>query len=168
DDDAVTEFAIAAGLTEYSARKLIRESIMLVHFLPRTWSRVLSGGLDVWRARNLAGDCIGLLPKAIDFVDGQMSQTTARITATTRERIIDEALKTFMPEAEESAETEAKNLRAVDIRTHAPEHSIVAVQAALDLPDALALEAAITAGAQALADAGSDASLGTRRSWALG
>src|SRR5699024_11102917 len=30
DDGAVTEFAIAAGLTEYSARKLIREAIMLV------------------------------------------------------------------------------------------------------------------------------------------
>src|SRR5699024_11545695 len=95
-------------------------------------------------------------------------QTAARITATTRERIIDEARKTFMPEAEESAETEAKNLRAVDIHTHAPEHGVVGVHAALDLPVALALEAAITAGAQALADAGSDAPVNTRRSWALG
>src|SRR5699024_8617318 len=82
DDDAVAEFAIAAGLTEHSARKLIRESIMLIHFLPRVWSRVLSGGLDVWRARNLAGDCFGLTPKAIDFIDSQMAGSAARITPT--------------------------------------------------------------------------------------
>ena len=168
DDDAVTEFAIAAGLTERSARRLIRESIMLVHFLPRVWSRVMAGGLDVWRARNIAGNCFGLTPKAVDFIDSQMGQSVARITPTTRESVVEEARKRFMPEAEESAENEAKNARTVEINIQASQHSIVPVQACLDLPDALALEAAIAAGAEALADAGSQAPLSTRRSWALG
>src|SRR5699024_282264 len=67
DDFQLSEFAIAAGLTEYSARKLLRESLMLVHMLPRVWDRLLGGGLDVWRARALAADCWGLSPEAIEF-----------------------------------------------------------------------------------------------------
>src|SRR5699024_10199353 len=45
---------------------------------------------------------------------------------------------------------------------------LVPVLGQLDLPDALALDTALTVGAQALKDAGSDAPLETRRSWALG
>lgn len=168
DDDAVAEFAIAAGLTAYSARKLIRESIMLVHFLPRVWARVLAGGLDVWRARNLAGDCFGLTPRAIEFVDAQMSERTARITKTLRESVIGLARRKFMPEVEESHDAEARAARSVDIPTHVAQRGVVELRACLDLPDALALDAALTAGAQALADAGSDAPMGTRRAWALG
>lgn len=168
DDDAVTEFAIAVGMTEHSARKLIRESIMLVHYLPRVWSRVLAGGLDVWRARNLAGDCFGLSPSAIAFVDSQMAQSTARITATSRERLIQEARKLHMPEMEESHEEEVKAKRCAEVLLQEQEQGVVPMQAVLDLPDALALEAAISAGAQALEDAGSDAPLSIRRSWALG
>src|SRR5699024_12364766 len=91
DDDSITEFAIAAGLTEHSARKLVRESLMLVHLLPRVWSRVLSGGLDVWRARNLAGDCFDLSRDSLNFVDTQISEQPARVTLKTRDRIADEA-----------------------------------------------------------------------------
>lgn len=168
DDDAVTEFGIAAGLTTRTARRLIRESIMLVHFLPRVWARVLAGGLDVWRARNLAGDCFGLTPAAIEFVDAQMSASTARLTPSARESLIARARAQYMPEEEQSLEDEAKAARCVSIHAHEPLHGVVPVDAVLDLPDALALEAALSAGAQALADAGSDAPLEVRRSWALG
>lgn len=168
DDAAVTDFAIAAGLTEHSARKLIRESLMLVHLLPGVWSRVLSGGLDVWRARNLAGDCFDLSQDALNFVDRQMSERTARVTLTTRQRVVAEARQRFMAEEEESAEEAAKNSRTVDFFFHEIHHGVTSVHAELDLPDALALDAAVTAGAQALKDAGSDAPLETRRSWALG
>ena len=83
DDFQLPEFAIAAGLTEYSARKLLRESLMLVHLLPRVWSRVREGGLDVWRARALASDCWDLPPVAIGFMDEQRSDA-ARVTKTSR------------------------------------------------------------------------------------
>lgn len=168
DDDAVTEFGVAAGLTTRTARRLIRESIMLVHFLPRVWARVLAGGLDVWRARNLAGDCFGLTPAAIEFIDAQMSASTARVTPTARESLIARARAQYMPEEEQSLEDEAKAARCVRVHGHQPLHGVVAVDAVLDLPDALALDAALSVGAQALADAGSDAPLEVRRSWALG
>lgn len=168
DDSAVAEFAIAAGLTEYSGRKLIRESLMLVHFLPRVWARVLAGGLDVWRARSLAGDCFDLTSEAVEFIDRQMSERTARVTLTSRDRIVAEARKRFMPEAEREIEEQAGDRRRVEIYSHEHEQGTIAMFGQLDVPDALALDAALTAGAQALKDAGSDAPLDTRRAWALG
>src|SRR5690625_529554 len=115
DDAAVPEFAICAGMTEYSARKLIRESLMLVHLLPRVWARVLAGGLEVWRARNLAGDCFDLSIEAIEFVDRHMSRRTARITATSRKRILAEARKRFEPAEEAEAEEEMRQQRGVEV-----------------------------------------------------
>src|SRR5690625_2463271 len=168
DATAVAEFAIAAGLTEYSATKLIVESLMLVHLLPRVWSRVLKGGVEVWRARHLAGDCVGLTAQAIEFVDQEMSQSTARITVTTRERIIDEARTRFMPEEAVELEEGALASRCVEVLTHDQQNGVASIFGRLDLPDAMALENAISAGAQALKELGSDAPLNTRRAWALG
>lgn len=168
DSLSLPEFAIAAGLTEHSARKLLRESLMLVHLLPRVWARVLAGGLDVWRARALAADCWGLPFDAIEFIDLQMSRASVRITQTTRERIVEEAMRLVEPHEALSQEEEAKSRRDVDIGMRAERFGVVPVFAQLDLPDALALEAALMTGAQALKDLGSDASLSVRRSWALG
>lgn len=168
DDLYLSEFAVAAGLTEHSARKLLRESLMLVHLLPRVWHRVLENGLDVWRARALAADCWGLTAEAIEFVDGQMADLTAHITQTTRERIIDEARRKYAPEEQRAAEEEAKCRRNVEIWVDREENGIVPFFGELDLTDALALEAALATGAQALKDLGSDAPLPVRRAWALG
>src|SRR5690625_1650869 len=168
DDFQLPEFAIAAGLTEYSARKLLRESLMLVHLLPRVWSRVLEGGLDVWRARALAGDCWDLPPEAIEFIDAQMSDVTARVTKTSRDRIITEARRRFEAAEESAAEERALEERCVEVDVHRQQHGVVPLFGGLDLPDALAIDAALVAGAQALKDLGSDAPLNVRRSWALG
>ena len=168
DDFQLPEFAIAAGLTEYSARKLLRESLMLVHLLPRVWSRVLEGGLDVWRARALASDCWDLPPEAIEFIDAQMSDVTARVTKTSRERIVAEARRRFEEAEESAAEERAMAERCVEVDVHRQQHGVVPLFGELDLPDALALDAALAAGAQALKDLGSAAPLNVRRSWALG
>lgn len=168
DDMAVPEFAVAAGLPELSARKLLRESLMLIHLLPKVWARVLSGGVDVWRARALAGDCWGLPPEVVAFVDAQMSDVTARITQTSRKRILAEARRQFMAEEVETEEEAAKAQRCAEVATHLADHGIVPVGAQLDLVDALALDAALTVGAEALKELGSDAPLDVRRSWALG
>src|SRR5690625_2184661 len=168
DDFQLPEFAIAAGLTEYSARKLLRESLMLVHLLPRVWARVLEGGLDVWRARALAGDCWDLPPEAIEFIDAQMSDVTARVTKTSRERIVAEARRRFEEAEESAAEERAMAERCVEVDVHRQQHGVVPLFGELDLPDTLALDAALAAGAQTLKDMGSDAPLNVRRSWALG
>lgn len=168
NDSTVHEFALAAGFTEYTARKFIRESLMLVHFLPRVWSRVLAGGLDVWRAQQLAGDCFGLSRKTIDFIDRHMADHTARITAHTRQRIVAEARKRYMATEVAAEEEQARNARKVEVYAHMTQHGVTSIFAQLDHPDAVALDNALNIGAQAIKASGSDAPLDTRRAWALG
>lgn len=168
DASTASTFAIRAGLSEYSAKKLIRESVMLVHFLPLVWARVLAGKQDVWRARLLAGDCYGLSLEAVKFVDEHMSARNVRITATSRERIIDEARSRHMPEEAAHAVAEARNRRGVEIFSHTNDLGVMQLHGELDYPDATALDVALAHGARVLKEAGCDAPLGTRRAWALG
>src|SRR5690625_830709 len=168
DEFALAEFAIAAGLTEYAAGKLLREALLLVHLLPRVWQRVLHGGLEVWRARALAADCWGLPPGAVAFIDAQMSRATARITPSAREKVVAEARARFLPEEEKGGRARALETRGIEVDFARAHHGVVPIYGALDFADAQALEAALRTGAQALTDLGSEASLHCRRAWALG
>lgn len=169
DNLAVPAFAIAAGVTEFQARKLIHEALMLVHLLPRVWQRARSGEVDVWRARALADECWDLTPEAIDYVDRVMSLSNARHTIGGRDGVIKEARIRHMPEEVDEDETYAQQGRGVEISTEEWGTAGVAhVGGVLDLPDAVDLEKAVAAGADALKKLGSDAPLDVRRSWALG
>lgn len=168
DASTASTFALKAGLSEHSANKLIRESVMLVHFLPRVWAQVLAGKQDVWRARLLAGDCYGLSLQAVKFVDESMSTRSVRITATSRERIIDEARTRYMPEEAAQAVAEVERRRGVEIFSHTNDLGVMQLYGELDYPDAAALDVALAHGARVLKEAGCDLPLGTRRAWALG
>src|SRR5699024_10276427 len=80
----------------------------------------------------------------------------------------DEARRKFAPAEEQSLEEEARSTRCVEVGLGEEQHGIAPLFGVLDLADALALEAALATGAQALKDLGSDAPLNVRRSWALG
>lgn len=175
EDLAVPAFAEAAGLSEYQGRKLIRESLLLVCLLPQVWKRAQAGEIEVWRARRLAQDCWDLAPEAVEYVDRLMSLSNARHTQAGRQGVIEEARLRFMGEQVAAEQEAALEERCVQIATPAGEQEgnarsggVVGLWGALDLPDALELEAAIARGAEALKDLGSTAPLDVRRSWALG
>src|SRR5690625_1576173 len=169
DDLAIPVFAAAAGLSELQARKLVRESLMLVHLLPRVWHRAQEGHVEIWRVRQLADECWDLTPEAVDYVDRLMSLSTARHTQNGREGVIEEARLRYMREVVEQEELAAQEKRCFNMSTDEWQRRGVAdVSGTLDLPDALDLEKAIAAGAEALRKLGSDAPLDVRRSWALG
>lgn len=169
--DALTipAFAEAAGLSEFQASKLVRESILLVYLLPSVWERASRGQIDVWRARKLADESWGLTPEALAYIDRNMSLTAARHTQKGREAIIAEAKLRFMPEVVEEEEEEAKEYRGAELGWEELGHTgVVGFGAGLELPDALDLEAALSAGAEALKLLDPEAPLAVRRSWALG
>src|SRR5690625_4120389 len=175
EDLAVPAFADAAGLSEYQGRKLIREALVLVLLLPRVWKRAQAGQVEVWRARLLAQECWEWTPSAVEYVDRLMSLSTARHTQAGRWGVIQEARLRFMGEqvaAEQEADLEERCVQIQTPSTQGGQAStaggVVGIWGALELPDALALEAAIARGAKALKDLGSSESLDVRRSWALG
>lgn len=165
----VYDLAAALHLTTDSARSLVGEAIEIAHRLPRIRQRVRAGSVQVWRARRVAAKTIALSPEAADYVDEQVARFAPRISTAQLDRLVDEAVARFMPAAAlELAERSAEQ-RFVQV-----DHEQVsfmgtsAVRGELDLADAVALEKALQAGAQALADLGSRDSLDVRRSIALG
>lgn len=166
DDLSIPAFAAAAGTTEFQARRLIREALLLVFLLPRVWEKAAGGDVEMWRARRLAEECWGLRPEALAYIDRNMSLTTARHTEKGRAGVIEEAKRRFMG-AEALAEEESAQGRrgvAFDFEEDA-RAGIAHVYATMDLLDARDLKAAIETGAAAL---GTDDPLGVRQAWALG
>ena len=54
DEGAVAEFALAIGHSTDSGRRYLGDAVELAYRLPRTWARVLSGEVGVWKARRIA------------------------------------------------------------------------------------------------------------------
>src|SRR6185436_6881879 len=85
------------------------------------------------------------------------------------DRLVEEAIGRFMSEEAERRRRQAADGRSFTIDTNQPSLTgTSAVHGELDLADALDLDAAVAAGAQALKDLGSTQSLDVRRATAVG
>jgi hypothetical protein len=166
---AVAELASALGISAESGRNLVAQVLELFHRLPRVWARVRDGSLAAWRARRIAEQTLALSPEAADHVDRQLAPFAHRTGPAQTERLVEEAIARFMPEFAAERRERAADQRYFDI-----DHDQVSfagttrVHGELDLADALDLEDAVRAGAQQLADLGSEQSLNSRRAAALG
>jgi hypothetical protein len=165
----IAEFALAIGRSTDSGRALIAHAVEVKYRLPKTWSRIVDGDLQVWRARRIAELTLRLTAEAATFVDTQIAPFAHKIGIAALERLVEEAIARFMPEtAAESAEAAAER-RRFDIDTrHVAFDGTVLVEGELDLADALDLEDAVIRGAESLKLAGSEQGLDVRRSQALG
>ena len=67
----IAEFALAIGRSTDSGRALIAHAVEVKYRLPRTWAQILSGDLQVWRARRIAELTLRLTAEAAAFVDTQ-------------------------------------------------------------------------------------------------
>jgi hypothetical protein len=165
----IAEFALAIGKSTDAGKLLISHGLELKYRLPRHWARVQSGDLPVWRARRVADATLLLSPEAAAFVDAQVAPFAHRIGFTALERLVEEAKDRFMPE-QAAADAE----RAADGRHVSFHHDQVSfngttrIEGELDLADALDLDAALSAGSEQLALAGSTESLDVRRAMAAG
>ena len=165
----IAEFALAIGKSTDAGKVLISHGLELKYRLPQHWARIQSGHLPVWRARRVADATLLLTPEAAAFVDAQVAPFAHKIGFTALERLVEEAKDRFMPE-----QAMADAQRAADgrhVRFHHDQVSFngtTRIEGELDLADALDLDAALSAGAEQLALAGSTESLDVRRAMAAG
>nr|WP_269449866.1 HNH endonuclease signature motif containing protein [Auraticoccus cholistanensis] len=170
DASCVAELAAALHCSTDAGQALLGQALELRHRLPRLWAQVHRGVVPAWQARRVAARTIPLSRDAAEFVDAQVAAVVGRIGPTQLDRLITAAILRFMPEEAERQRLAAADGRRFDIHhdTTGHQHGLAEVTGWLDLPDALDLDAAVTDGAQALADAGCQASLDVRRSMAVG
>jgi len=165
----VAEFAAAIGRSTEAGRAKIAHALELKYRLPRHWARVQSGTLEPWRGGRIAAATLSLSREAAAFVDAQLVGVAHKVGLVTLDRLVEVAVARFMPE-----QAEADAARAAEERHVSFFHQQVSlwgttfVQAELDLADALDLDAAITAEAEALRLAGSTEPPDVRRALAAG
>ena len=98
---AITEFAAAIGVSTDAGRRYVGHALELAHRLPRVWRRVVKGDLRAWLARRIADQTLLLSPEAAAFVDRHVAHVAHKIGPVQLERLVDEAIATFMPDLAE-------------------------------------------------------------------
>ena len=98
-DFAVMELSALVGRSLDSGRNYVGQVLELAHRLPRLWARLLDGEVPVWKALRIA-DHTRLLPsEAAAFVDRQLAPYAHGCSWAQVDRLVDEALVRFDPDA---------------------------------------------------------------------
>ncbi|WP_114561140.1 HNH endonuclease signature motif containing protein [Desertihabitans aurantiacus] len=168
--DCVAELGAALGMSTTAGERLIGHALELRHRLPRLWSLVHEGRVAAWQARQVAERTLALSRDAAAFVDAQVAGVAGRIGHAQLERLVGAAVLRHMPEEAERRRLDAADRRCFQVEHDATgeRHGLSDVFGRLDLPDALALDAAVAEGAHALGRLGSTDSLDVRRARAVG
>ena len=161
----VAEFAVAIGVSTDAGRDLIANALEIRHRLPRIWARIMAGDLPAWRGRRIAQSTVTLSPAGAEFVDAQLAPFAHRSGPAATERLVAEATARFEPARAAAEAVDAAERRHVKVsHGQVSFDGTCAVQAELDLADALDLEDALSREAATLAAAGCEESLDVRRS----
>ncbi len=169
---AIADLAVVLHLSTESARGLLADLLELRHRLPGCWARVQSLQVPLWRARRVAVRTRDLPAGGAADVDRRLARHVHSLGPTALHRAVEAARAAWDPEAAAQRAAEARESRRALVSFGQPGLQDLTglgwVDAALDLPDALDLDRALAAGAEALAAAGSTAPLDVRRAQALG
>jgi hypothetical protein len=161
--------ATMLGLTCDAVGSYLTDVIELRYRLPHLWAGVLAGEVTPWRARAIAQATVALTPAAAGFVDEQTAWCANRVTPAQLIRLVDHARARFMPEALAKDISDAADRRHVTFTTDQVSYDgTIHLEADLEIPDALGLAEAVSAGAARLAALGSQDTLDGRRATALG
>ena len=166
---AVVELAAALGMTTEAGKSHVGKVLEVRYRLPGFWEEVVAGRLPFWRAARVAEHTHVLPMAGARFVDTRLAKTASKVTYAQVERLCEEALMRFDPEAAEEKRQQALERRRVDVHTEdvGPD-GVVDVTGALDLADALDLDNALNTEAATLKALGNTESHDVRRSQALG
>ncbi|GAB2883975.1 HNH endonuclease signature motif containing protein [Nocardioides pacificus] len=165
---AITEFALAVGMSTDAGNRYVGQAVELRYRLPKVWARVCSGDLVAWKARRIADATMSLVPDGAAFVDRHVASVAHKIGIAALDRLIEEARVRFQPEDAEQRRRAAADGRCFDVDTDQVSYEgTMQIRGELDIADAMDLDAAVTAGAEAQRALGSEEPLGARRAKAV-
>ena len=132
------------GRTHDSAGRFLTECVEVAYRLPRLWGAVQAGLVAGWRARLIAQTTLDLTLEAATYVDEQVFWCASRLTPSALDRLVDEARVRYMPEQVEQSLARSADQRHVTFDTQQVSFDgTMALEASLELPDALALAEAV-------------------------
>ena len=166
-ESCTLELAAALNLRDVTVKSLIADALDLRHRLPNVWNLVLDRRVPVWHGRQIASATRVLDAHAAGLVDLQLARQVVGMTLKRVQELVDGLVLAHLPveEAEERRQS-ALDSRGVWISQMAD--GIASVDAVLDAPDGLRLEAAVEKMSQVLAAGGAPGGRDARRAQALG
>ncbi|QBX54259.1 HNH endonuclease [Nocardioides seonyuensis] len=168
------ELGAVLGVSSTAAKRLIGNALELRHRLPRLWAAVQSGQVPAWRARLVAEATAHASPaltlEAAGWIDAQVAAVAGKVGAAQLDRLVTEAITRFqLDTTDPDDERSPGETRHVTIEKDVVSRcGTIAVNASLDLIDALDLDHTLAHHAAVLKALGSTDSLDARRATALG
>ncbi|UFU08293.1 HNH endonuclease signature motif containing protein [Ruania halotolerans] len=174
-DLGFTRLAAALGQSNEAALYYVGSIVELAYRLPVLWGRVRAGQISIHRARAVARLTKKLPFAGAGWVDAQVAWTIGTCSISQIERTVSAAMESFDPAQAEADRLAALEGRRFDVRLDevatsgvAGSGAIVQVDGALEVADALDLDAAVRGRARALATLLPGTSEDVRRSIAVG
>ena len=169
DEFCIPDVATMLGMTCDSVGFWLTDVIELRYRLPQLWAGVLAGSVTPWRARVVAQATVALTADAAAYVDEQAAWCANRLTPSQLVRLVDHARARFMPEQLAADIAAAADKRHVTFEVDQVSFDgTMHLEADLEIPDALGLAEAVSAGAARLSALGSTDTIDGRRATALG
>jgi hypothetical protein len=166
---AAMELAAALGMSTDAGKAYVGRVLELACRLPRLLAKVEAGRVPVWRAFRIADQTMALPMAGAAYVDQHLSPVAHSCSWAQLERLVEEAMVRYDPEAAEAKRREAAERRHFDVhKDRVSFDGTVPIDGVVDLEDALALDEAVSRGAKQQAALGSTESLDVRRSKAVG
>ncbi|MFL6059677.1 MAG: HNH endonuclease signature motif containing protein [Marmoricola sp.] len=164
----VAEFAAVLGTSTNGGCAYLADALELAHRLPLLYARIQDGRVPVWKGRRIASGTVVLPADAAADLDTRIAPIANKLSARATERMIGETIAAVMPVyAQELADRNTAPRVVIDHRQISFDGTST-FYGALSLPDALDLDDTLDREAQALLEAGCEASLDVRRAMAMG
>ena len=163
----VVELSAALGIRDVAAAMMIGHALDLRHRLPNLWQLMLDLEVPVWQTREIAGATRDVDAHSAGLIDLQLARTIRGMPHRAVKQLVAGLVLAHLPveQAEQRRQTALDKRRV--IIDQAPD-GIAYLDATLDAPDALRLEATVTQIAGILAGMGVGGGQDARRARALG
>ena len=147
---ALMEYAAALGISTDAGFAQVARVLELRYRLPRLWGRVLAGKVSLWRAGRVAEQTTSLPVAGAASVDQHLAPVAHSCSWAQIDRTVEAAMVRFDPEAAEAKRRRRRRgATSMSSSTRSPSTAPSTIDAEVDLADALDLEDALRAGAEA-------------------
>lgn len=167
--DAPAAFAAANAMTTAAGKAFLRDALVLRHRLPRIYSRLMRGQVQVWRARRIAQAVLGMPADVTAYVDTELAAVAHQVGAVTLDRVLDDAMTRLYPEQREQEQLEELDKRHATLDERSLNHTgIGEMTLRAEWADLKDFDKALSLVAAALRRDGCGESLDVRRAMAIG
>lgn len=164
---AAVELGMSLQVSTTTAAMLLRDALEIRHRLPRVWAAVMTGVVDVWKARKAAAATRVLSAEQVAGIEGRVAAALEGVVFARAQTVIDGLVVAADPDGHEERRRAAEERRYVSVGRRPHPAGLRQLFAQASAADIARIDAMIDYLAEALADVGDTDTRDVRRTRAL-